>query len=28
MTIIDTGSLKPVKTLKVGRVPYGVVIDD
>jgi YVTN family beta-propeller protein len=28
LTIVDTTSLKGIKTLKVGRVPYGVVIDD
>ncbi len=28
MTIIDTGTLKAVKSLKVGRVPYGIVVDD
>ena len=28
LTIIDTGSLKGVKTLKVGRVPHTVVVDD
>lgn len=28
MTIIDAGTLKPTKTLKVGRVPHTVVIDD
>ena len=28
MTIVDTAKFKAVKTLKAGRVPYGVVIDD
>jgi PQQ-dependent catabolism-associated beta-propeller protein len=28
MTIIDTASLKAVRTLKVGRVPHTVVVDD
>lgn len=28
MTIVDTDKFKAVKTLKAGRVPYGVVIDD
>jgi PQQ-dependent catabolism-associated beta-propeller protein len=28
MTIVDTGTRKAVKTLKVGRVPHTVVIDD
>jgi PQQ-dependent catabolism-associated beta-propeller protein len=28
MSIVDTAKFKAVKTLKAGRVPYGVVIDD
>jgi PQQ-dependent catabolism-associated beta-propeller protein len=28
LTIVDTATMKGLKTLKVGRVPYGVVIDD
>jgi len=28
LTIVDTATLKGIKTLKVGRVPYGVVVDD
>lgn len=28
MTIVDTETLKPTKTLKVGRVPHSVVVDD
>jgi PQQ-dependent catabolism-associated beta-propeller protein len=28
MSIVDTGKFKAVKTVKAGRVPYGVVIDD
>jgi len=28
MTVIDTASAKPLKTLAVGRVPHTVVIDD
>jgi PQQ-dependent catabolism-associated beta-propeller protein len=28
MTIIDTGTLKATRTLKVGRVPHTVVVDD
>ena len=28
MSIVDTARFKAVKTLKAGRVPYGVVIDD
>ena len=28
MTVVDTQSLKPLKTIKVGRVPHTVVIDD
>jgi len=28
VTIIDTGSLKPVKSVPVGLVPYGILIDD
>jgi YVTN family beta-propeller protein len=28
LTIVDTEAMKGIKTLKVGRVPYGVVIDD
>ena len=28
VTIIDTASLKPVKSVPVGLVPYGILIDD
>jgi PQQ-dependent catabolism-associated beta-propeller protein len=28
ITIIDTASLKPLKSIPVGRVPYGILIDD
>ena len=28
LSIVDTGTLKAVKTLKVGRVPHTVVVDD
>ncbi len=28
MTIVDTGKMKAVKTLKIGRVPHSVVVDD
>ena len=28
MSIVDTGSLKATKTIKVGRVPHTVVVDD
>ena len=28
LTIVDTDTMKGIKTLKVGRVPYGVVVDD
>jgi PQQ-dependent catabolism-associated beta-propeller protein len=28
MSIVDTGTLKALKTLKVGRVPHTVVVDD
>ena len=28
MTVIDTASGKAIKTVPVGRVPYGVLIDD
>jgi len=28
LSIVDTSSLKAVKTLKVGRVPHTVVVDD
>ncbi|HEX7887896.1 MAG TPA: PQQ-dependent catabolism-associated beta-propeller protein [Ramlibacter sp.] len=28
LTIVDTTTLKPTKTLKVGRVPHSVVVDD
>ena len=28
LTIVDTGAMKALKTLKVGRVPHSVVVDD
>ncbi len=28
VTIIDTGTLKSLKSIPVGRVPYDVIIDD
>lgn len=28
VTVVDTASAKPIKSIPVGRVPYAVLVDD